>query len=112
MRLKEGVKLTGLAPQMIVATVIANDEWKKLAAFTVPLATDMVWTSCNDRRHSYGSKHYAGDAVDVRTKTLARDKVRRFVDTVAANCGAEFDVVLEDFNGVNEHMHMEYHPKS
>lgn len=118
MILKRGVKLRGLTPQMLVGVMIANDAWKKVGY--VYSQEDMVLTSCNDGRHSYGSLHWSGNAVDIRTKTISPDAdgetrlsdVTKFVDLVRRDCGEEFDVVLEYFGEPNEHMHMEYHPKS
>ncbi len=76
----------------------------------------LVVTSLNDSKHSSGSLHYTGRAVDLRTKHLqpgVLQGIRR--DTVPAVFAKlrerleplGFDVVLE-----SDHIHVEFDPKA
>lgn len=75
---------------------------------------NLVITSGSERitRHSRTSLHYAGQAVDVRTKHLDtridREQVRA---AIASRLNRDFDVLLEDPGGQNEHIHIEYQPE-
>ncbi len=71
-----------------------------------------VITSGNDSVHKVGSLHGRDKAIDFRTKTLPEraDKFK-FRDTLRAIIGPDFDVILEDIGGPNEHLHVEYDPK-
>lgn len=63
-------------------------------------------TSGEDGRHSHTSKHYAGDAVDLRTRYFTAEVAREVARELSAAAGPNYDVILED-----THIHMEYHPK-
>lgn len=112
--LKSNVKLGGLAPQIVLAAVVVKSMFDSLSYPTFV-------TSANDLTHGPNSLHSRDGqcrAMDFRTKhvsegfppehrsatlTSLRDSIR------AALPG--FDVILEDLNGANEHMHVEYDPK-
>lgn len=68
-------------------------------------------TSGTDGEHSATSLHYAGLALDFRTKDISavNDK-RAMVAEVQAILGRDYDVILEDEGRPNEHMHIEYDP--
>lgn len=103
MRLKPGVKLKDLTPQMALAALVVFSLYDKRGA-------ECVITSANDSRHSTNSLHYKGNALDFRTKNYAGDKT--WLREEIADClGLEFDVVLEDIDGDNQHLHIEYDPK-
>lgn len=105
MQLKSGVGLTALQPQMIVAVLVIKEIWEEIAQ-----SEPLVITSCNDGTHSYKSRHHIGMAMDFRTKTLGRHLVGEFVNKIKAQLDKDFDIVLEDLNGPNEHLHVEYDP--
>ena len=68
-------------------------------------------TAMTKGAHAPDSKHYSGNAIDVRTKHLPWDRkylVKMYIEHVA---GPDYDVFLEDLNGPNEHLHIEYDPK-
>lgn len=73
--------------------------------------TELVVTSCNDSRHGYGSFHYQGDAVDIRTKNLPDEPTKVEVRNLLNQSLPDFDVVLEGLATDNEHIHIEWHPK-
>ena len=98
MKLKPGVKLGGISPEMAVAAVVIES--------VIPGA---VITSALDGKHSTNSLHYKGRAFDVRSKTISdKPSVLAFLK---AALGAEFDVILEGEGTDNEHLHVEWDPK-
>lgn len=105
-RLKKGVKISGLRPEIILGLAII-DSILSLKGY------DTVVTSCNDGNHSYGSKHYSGLALDIRSKHIASDGLKKeFFKLFKSALGEEFDIILENLGETEEHYHMEYHPKN
>ncbi len=105
MRLKSGVKLSGLQPQTLLGMLIAEEVF---AEFGVPL----VVTSCNDGKHSAQSLHYNGRAFDARTKYPELDGRELELQTALREAlGPDFDVALEAIGTDNEHAHLEFDPK-
>lgn len=105
MELKKGVKLAGLRPQIVVALLVAEALWREYK-------TALVVTSGSDGKHKVGSKHYSGDAVDLRVWNLpgydATDtsgSVKQIAAELGRRLGDEFDVVYE-----GDHLHVEYDP--
>lgn len=103
MKLKPGVKLRGLVPQMVVALLIIHDLYAHYGV-------ELVVTSANDSQHKSDSFHYAGQAVDLRTKTFQQSKAL-LVAQIKEAVGPDFDVLLENEGTDNEHLHIEYDPK-
>lgn len=110
MTLKQGVRLAGLQPQMLVALMVVSEVFDDVCA-------DTVVTSCNDSQHSRGSLHFKGLAFDFRTKHVMAAQVPTLIRRIKAALGDEYDVVLENFTGddnardLNEHLHVEWDPK-
>ena len=71
-----------------------------------------VITSVCDGRHRQGSKHYTGDAFDLRTwsdnkGTQMTDHFKEYLaKNLRAELGTDYDVVVE-----STHIHVEYDPK-
>lgn len=64
-------------------------------------------TSMRDGRHGPNSRHYAGLAVDLRTRHLTPEQKAEWLATLRANLDPQgFDTVLE-----SNHLHIEYDPK-
>lgn len=103
-RLKEGVSLRLLVPQMSIATHVV-DGVMSIHGF------DTVITSGNDSTHASGSLHYAGKALDYRTKHVDPSLKMAIVQDIKARLGAEFDVVFEHPGGEQEHVHVEWQPR-
>jgi hypothetical protein len=74
-------------------------------------SVDLFVTSGNDGVHMRGSKHYEDAALDFRTKNLSKSDKHLFKEMLAQRLGKGFDLVLEDEDGPNEHLHVEYDPK-
>jgi len=105
MRLKPGVKLRDLSPQIVLALYVLEGCYRK----QVP-EYELWLTSANDSQHSAQSFHYVGRAVDTRTKDFTGNKHQLLTD--CREClGDNFDVLLEGEGTDNEHLHTEYDPK-
>lgn len=67
---------------------------------------DTTITSANDGKHSYGSLHYIGHAVDLRIWGIEKELVdikKQFLSRYPNN---QFDFVIE-----KDHIHLEFQPK-
>lgn len=105
LKLKQGVSLKGLTPEMLVGIIAINTAFNSRGF-------DCVITSCNDATHSVNSKHYKGNAVDVRTKHITTDRTKNeIVDLIKLALDESFDIILENAHTDNEHLHVEYDPK-
>ena len=78
------------------------------AASSMGLTEDMVITSGNDSTHMEGSKHYTGEALDVRTKHLPATLKTALAEMVRQRLGPKYQVILESVGTPNEHLHVEF----
>lgn len=108
-RLKDGVKLDGLSPQILLAIVVADQQRAALGWMAPRMET--VVTSVNDSQHRVNSLHYQGRAVDLRTHDLDDRHKDVWVDYIRRALGKDFDVLLEGLGTPNEHLHLEWDPK-
>lgn len=99
-QVKDGVLLHGLSEEIWQAAQKADEVYKRFGA------DGIVITSGRDGTHMRGSKHYVGQALDVRTWTVPEDKHGLLVASLKDGLGPDYDVVLE-----KTHIHMEYDPK-
>lgn len=100
------VKANKIRPEIFHAIATAADVWENYGA------DELIVTSLNDGSHRQGSYHYTGDAVDIRTKNLPSSAAKRNArDLLAGRLGKDFDVILEDLGGSNEHVHLEWDQK-
>lgn len=94
LKIKSGVK-----PQLLViAAALANISQVE--------SLELVITSGTDGKHMIGSKHYNGEALDLRISNLTitqRDLVRT---KLKQRLGVNYDIVLE-----KDHIHIEYDKK-
>jgi hypothetical protein len=98
------VKATVRPRSLVIAAGIIN------AALELGLYEDMLITSGNDSTHMDGSKHYTDEALDFRTKHLIAADKPRLLAGIRHRLGPNYDVILEDAGGSNEHGHAEYNP--
>lgn len=97
MRLKTGVKLTGLRAELFVAIMVADQVYAEVGR-------ELVITSVVDSKHSATSLHYAGSAFDCRIyDDMDNEKIKA---TIKERLGIDFDVILE-----GNHIHVEYQPR-
>ena len=67
---------------------------------------DCMVTACVDGKHMTGSLHYAGAAIDARTRDIAPAEVQKLIAQIKTCLGGDFDVLLEV-----DHIHIEFQPK-
>lgn len=101
LRFENGVCLSDLKPQTIIAIISA---WSIFATLG---ANDFVITSVNDGEHSPKSLHRFGYAFDCRIWVLTEAKRVMAAQRIAKALGDDFDVVLE-----SDHLHIEYDPQA
>lgn len=99
-----GFRTETLSPEILLAIIVAQGVWERSGV------RDLTITSLLDGEHSVNSLHYRGKAVDLRTKGTGLSR-RLFEALRAALPASLYDVILEDKDGVNEHIHVEYDPK-
>lgn len=95
----ETVQLDNVHPKILAAICCAMTVWSKHRVSV------LVITSANDGAHMSESKHYSGEAIDLRSRTL-RDVFAVAAD-LRSELGPDFDVCIE-----KDHIHIEYDPKS
>ena len=101
--IKQGVDISGLQPEMVLAYVIAQKVYADFEA-------GCVITSAKDGKHGRGSLHYVGLAIDLRTHMLSVADQALVTADLKDKLGAQYDVVLEG-GGQNAHIHLEFQPK-
>ena len=97
--IKNGVDLRGLTPQMAIAYIIACFVFAKHGK-------PCMITSGSDGKHGPRSKHYEGNALDLRTRDFQQQLKVTLRDELKVALGGQYDVVLEA-----THLHMEFDPK-
>lgn len=99
-KVKEGVKLNGLQPEMIPAIFAA---WARFEQVGAPY---VMITSALDGTHSQKSLHYKGLALDFRTNHITPEKAEAVVKAMKMDLDGQYDIVLE-----STHIHVEFDPK-
>lgn len=97
---KQGVTLEDLQPEILSAIDVAAPLFDVLK---VPL----VITSATEGRHKVGSKHFSGNAIDLRTRQLAPENQKKITNDLKSALGKDFDVIIE-----KDHIHVEFDPKA
>ena len=100
LRMKEGVSIAGIRPELSVGLSIADGVFAKRGR-------DCVVTSGVEGEHMKGSKHYVGLAADLRKRHLPGGMDAEVVVELRRDLGADFDVVLKP-----THIHIEFDPKA
>lgn len=99
MKIKSGVRVFGIRPEMVLALGIAEPLFIKAGV-------EMVVTAVIDGKHSRGSLHYAGAAADLRIRHLPLGGAENIYGDLISALGSDYDVVLE-----KSHIHIEFQPK-
>ena len=97
LKLKPGVAVAGIRPEMMLAVIAAE------RAFS---SADCIITSALDGRHSLTSLHYAGQAIDLRTRHVSKATAETVVAVLKEALTIDYDVILE-----STHIHVEFQPK-
>ena len=90
-----GVILQGLQPEILIA----------LMNLTMCVPEGITITSALDGEHMLGSKHYIGQAIDVRTFNWGEGQKQELRECLRG-LGRDYDVVQE-----HDHLHIEFDPK-
>ena len=88
----------GVTPKMLVIAAAAANTAEK-GGFEV------VITSGTDGQHRRASKHYSGDALDLRISNLTLDQRKALIAGLMTRLGDGYDIVLEP-----DHIQIEYDP--
>jgi RHS repeat-associated protein len=82
-------------------------------AFKESNLPEPVITSGNDGRHMEGSKHYTGEAIDLRGRNITDTQMKDIAEKLKKILGPDYDVIPEFFpdDPLNDHIHIEYDPK-
>ena len=112
-KLKAGVKVVGLAPEMLIADAVVEGVYTELGA------DELIITSIGDGTHGKDSLHTRDPvrvrAIDYRRWSLIipalgplpeKDNAPEAARMIAHRLRGQFDVVLED-----THLHVEFDPK-
>jgi hypothetical protein len=97
--IKPGVRITGLRPEILLAAVAAERVYEAEGH-------DLTITAAIDGKHMAGSLHYAGTAIDIRTRDVPADKIPVILAKLKEALAGDFDVLLE-----GDHIHIEFQPK-
>ena len=100
MKIKSTARISGLRPEMVLGLFIMDGVFKSHGS-------ELIITSALDSKHGYGSLHFRGDGVDLRTRHLQEHAVGPIIDEMKDKLGPDFDVVLE-----GNHIHVEFQPKT
>ena len=93
----DGVRITGLQTEILLAMWIADDIHRE------QLGTQAFVTSVRDGGHSRNSKHYLGHAFDMRSRNMTAEEAERFCLELRIALTTEFFVLLED-----DHIHVQF----
>ena len=99
MKIKPGVVLLDLKPQILLAIIIADRIFEQYQ-------NELVITSVNDGKHMNNSLHFNGFAVDFRSRTFTEPQLINVIQELKVSLGENYDVVKEI-----DHIHVEYDPK-
>jgi hypothetical protein len=113
---KANVRLTGLTPALAWIFFILDNFVRHSGAEYLPEV--LTITSIYDGTHLPDSRHYHGEAIDLRTKNFKAmaDKIRFRSELEAAlnthpliraQAGPSFRALLENPDGENEHLHVQ-----
>jgi hypothetical protein len=100
MTLKSDARVHGIRPEIVLAAMVVH-------AIYQANGLDVVITSGIEGKHSFGSFHYAGAAMDFRTNHVPAEKLPGLVQKITAALGPDFDVLREV-----DHLHVEFQPKA
>ena len=96
MKLKAGVNIVGIQPELMIGLMAAETVYTKLGF-------ELVVTSVLDGTHSETSLHYSGNAADLRTRDFPPLMGQTARDMIAKALPNDFDVILE-----GDHIHLEF----
>lgn len=99
--IKLGVDVRGIQPEISLAYTIACGIYARYNSTA-------IITSGGEGRHKEGSKHYIGQAIDLRIKHIDRRLWSIITEDLSEALGPQYDVVLE---AEKLHIHIEFDPE-
>ncbi len=99
MIIKPGVRVFGIRPEMILVLMIADKIYDEYGF-------DLRWTGSMEGKHSRGSLHYIGAAIDLGIIDIQKAVLDDIFNDLNISLGDDYDVVLE-----KDHIHVEFQPK-
>lgn len=99
LRIKNGVKIRGVQPELMLAAQIVAD------CYTAYNNAECVITSAREGTHMTKSFHYVGYALDFRIRHIPEGWRDKLHNDIQRALGDEFDAVLE-----KTHIHVEFDP--
>lgn len=96
---KDSVKLFGVQKEIISLIDQLHIYFRSV------LNLSLIITSVTDGKHSIGSKHYTGYAIDLRIWHMSDSQIKIFTNFFQKNFDKNYDLVLE-----KDHIHIEYDP--
>lgn len=106
MKLKSGVSIKLLQPQIVLGIMIIEPVFKDYG-------TELTITCGSNGKHKVAnSLHYQGLAIDIRSHDIKPSLLHMVLAECRARLGVEFDFILEDEGTPDEHFHMEFQPKN
>lgn len=102
----QGAQVMGLRSQAYLALPHVVETWRDHRG------PRPVITSGNDGRHRRDSRHYLGQAIDIRGNNLEPSAGKAMARDLQTRLGPSYFVQFETFpNPANNHLHLEYDPK-
>lgn len=95
------VRAAGMSPKVFHAIARAGDLYSSRGL-------NLVVTSLNDGEHRQGSRHYSGDAADLRTHNVPPALRPVLAAELAKALGPGYLVLLEKPGEPSEHIHVEW----
>ncbi len=100
MRIKPRVRIHGVRPEIAFVMPIIERVFHEAME-------ELVITSVIEGKHSRGSLHYVGAAIDIRTRDMSGTVIADIITALHDCLGDDFDTVRE-----TTHIHVEFQPKA
>lgn len=95
LQLKRGISIKGISANLMPALIIANEIFSSIGK-------PLVITSLLDGEHMINSKHYIGDAMDIRIFHLNKNELKEVLDSLRSALFNSYNIILE-----KDHIHIE-----
>lgn len=102
-KLKPGVSIKGIRPEMFWPIQVAGDVYRTYGAEAVVTSGTEA-----DAPHALVSRHWAGAALDFRVHDVGSEYWEALRKRMEEACGKDFKVVLERSTGTAPHLHVSF----
>ena len=107
MRLKSGVRVLGIKPEVLFIIHAADPIWQSYG-----LPSGVTVSGGVEGVHVRASEHYTGLALDLRVHDLPPGKGLEAFVFLGGALGVDFDLFHEKIGTPAEHFHCHYNPKT